>query len=719
MNESLQNSAGRAAPSAGCAKPLAGRSGAASAVPILADALFALWLFTEVGMEHSAASRVCMALFLCAVAVWMCMERRVFCSYWMAFALGMLVWGLVGARAFALAPEASMDVVKTLCINLVFLFFLYQYLLLHKGLGRVFTLYIAAAGALMAYMLLADPSFDLEQGRFGVDLGINPNWVGVLLGIAFTLSLQRALNGRLWWLLAAVPLAVGVALTKSTKAYVLLFMLLMVVTLLRWPRRWWLKLAVLLGVSWALFAFVLADVPLFNWIDTFFLQRIRYVYENLFLGWDHENSLTVRQGLAAVGREAFLARPLTGYGLDGFRFLAGTGGVYSHNNYVELAVSGGIPMLALYYAPQLVALVRGAKRLRGNPAVQLTFAFALCALVMDVGMVSYVDRTLGMIPLLLMAATRMAERDDDRGDCRTLVALLENPYRIVRWCSTHDRLTHMDDERYLKLLYRGCTGKRLRLHPPVTFNEKQQWMKLYDRNPVYHTLADKLAVRDFVTARAGADCLIPLLGSWDRAQDVDFSALPDQFALKCTHDSGSVWLCPDKRMLDEAGARAFLAKRLQRDYSVSGREWPYEGLVPRVMAEAYLGKPDGTPPDDYKFYYFDGVLRAILLCTGRTRHGVTYIYFDPAFALYPINHDTQAAVSAGRSFDRPERLDEMLALSKKLAEGLRFVRVDLYEVCGRVYFGELTLFDNSGFATDLTREGDAILGAFLRVEEKQ
>lgn len=687
------------------------------AIPYALDALFALWLFTEVGMEHTAVSRVCMLVFAAAVLGWMFVQRKLFLSYWMPFSIGMILWGLLGAKTFALSPEASMDVVQTLCVNFVFLFFLYQYLLLRHDMRPVFTAYILAAGALMLYILLADRSFDLELGRFGVDLGINPNWVGVLLSVAFALALHRGLNANRWWFAAAIVFALGVALTKSTKAYVLLFILLVTLVLMRYPKRWWLKLAVFLAVSWALFAFVLADVPLFNWLDTYFLQRIRYVYENLFLGWDHENSLTVRQGLAAVGRQAFAARPFTGYGLDGFRFLPGSGGVYSHNNYVELAVCGGIPLLLIFYVPQLAALVRGAKRMRGNSAVQLTFLFALCELLMDFGMVTYVDRTLLMIPLLLIAVTRIAARSGDGGDCKTLIAVLENPCRIVRWCSTHGKLKNMDDARYLKLLYRGCTGKRLHLHPPVTFNEKQQWMKLFDRNPLYHTLADKLAVREYVSRRVGPACLIPLLGTWDSAEQIDFDALPKRFVLKCSHDSGSVWLCPDKAGFDRAAATAFLNRCMRRDYSVAGREWPYKGLVPKIMAEAYLGEADGTPPDDYKFYYFDGVLRAILLCTDRTRHSVTYTYFDPDFNLYPINHDTVAAVLENRTFEKPARLAEMIALSGKLAQGLRFVRVDLYEAAGCVYFGEMTLFDNSGFATDLTDEGDQILGAFLRTEE--
>ena len=124
-------------------------------LPVLCDVLFALWLFTEVGMEHSGVSRACMLLFLIATLLLMCFEKKAFFSYWMPFAAGMILWSLIGARTVALSPEASLHTVKTLVINLAFLFFLYQYFLLRRTLRPVFTAYMAAAGALMAYMLLS------------------------------------------------------------------------------------------------------------------------------------------------------------------------------------------------------------------------------------------------------------------------------------------------------------------------------------------------------------------------------------------------------------------------------------------------------------------------------------------------------------------------------------------------------------------------------------
>ena len=691
--------------------------GAFRAMPLVVDGLFALWLFTEVGMEHSPVSRACMALFLVGVFLWMCIDRRAFFSYWMAAAAGLILWGLIGAYALSERTEISLLVVRTLCINLAFLFFLYQYLMLRRDMDRVFTVYIAATLVLSAYILARCWPMDLTDEnavRFGGAIGVNPNWIGMLAAVAFGLSLHKALNRSPWWGVAALLLAGTVLLTKSTKAYLMVFILSIVMVLLRWPKRWWLKLILLAVGGWFIFRFVIIRMEAF---DMIFFHRARYIYENLFMGGTHENSLTVRQGLSAIGREAFLLRPFTGYGLDSFRFFPGAGGMYSHNNYIELAVSGGLPMLALFYAPQAVAIFRGAKAAKGRPWVQVTLALACVQVFMDIGAVSYVDRTLLMIPLMLMAATRLAAHPQRDGDGAALFQLAANPYKLVQWCSTRGLLKNMDDRRYLELLYRGCMGKPLHLDPPVTFNEKQQWIKLYDRDPLYHTLADKLSVRDFVKERAGEGCLIPLLGSWDRAEDVDLAALPERFVLKCTHDSGSACLCPNKADFDMEQARAFLKKHLQKDYSIAGREWPYKGLTPRVMAEAYLGNDEGEPPEDYKFYCFHGVCRAILVCKNRRKNSVNYLYFDRNFDLYPINHETVAAVCEGRSYERPPCLGEMIALSERLAAGFPFMRVDLYQSGGRVYFGEMTLFDNSGFATDLTEEGDKILGSFLHLRE--
>ena len=675
-------------------------------LPACANALFVLWLFTETALEHSTLSRIVMALFVVAVLAWTLAEKRIFLSYWMPFFALFVLWGLVGANAFAIDRGVAMETLQTVVINAAFLFVLYQYLLLRRDMDRVQLYYMVTVLALVVFTVIVSWPLDLvdeNAPRLGELAGVNPNTMGMLSAFAFGFALYKLLFRSDWYALAVAALVAAILLTKSSKAYLMAFLFFLAIVLLRYPKKWGWKLAALFFSGWVLFRFVIIET---QWFDMIFFHRLRYIYENLFMGADHINSLTVRQGLFGVGLDAAAKHPLTGYGLDCFRLLPGNvDGLYSHNNYMELIVSGGVPMLLFYYAPLVIAMVRGFnRRARGNRAVQL---------LMDVAVVSYADRTLLMIPLLLMAATRIATAGD--ADGARAYTLLANPYKLVQWGSTRGMFANMDDARYLPLLYRGCTGKKLRLHPPVTFNEKQQWMKLYDHDERYPIIADKLSARDYVAAHADADLLIPLLGCWTSADDIDFSTLPAQFVLKCTHDSGSAYVCGNKAALNEADARSFLAAHLHKNYYTAGREWPYKDLTPRIIAEAFIGSPDGTPPDDYKFYCFDGKLRAILNCTNRTRHSVDYAYFDRDWNLYPVNHETVAAIAEGKTYARPKHLSEMIALAETLAVGYRFLRVDLYEANDRVYFGELTLFDNSGFATDLTDEGDALFGTFLHI----
>ncbi|MEG1756560.1 MAG: ATP-grasp fold amidoligase family protein [Clostridia bacterium] len=675
------------------------------------DVLFALWLFTEVVFEHSLVSRLCMGLFIAGVFIWMLSEKRIYCAQWMFFTLLFIFWSFLGAKVFALNAGASMDLVKTLCVNLVFLFFMYQYLVLRRDMPAVYLAFCVAVAAMIIYVTVRCWPINVMETRFGWEINLNPNWIGMLAAYAFGMCFMRALEKNPWWLAAALFFGLAVLLTKSNKAYGMIAIFFLAIVLMRWPKHWWLKLIIAVVVMWVLFRFVIIRI---DFIDHIFFRRLRHIYENIFMGGDNISSLNERMILGAVGMDAFRLRPFSGYGLDGFRFLQGSQGTYSHNNYIELLVAGGIPLLLLFYVPQVIGLVQGVRK-RSCRAVRTALLFCSVQIFMDIGMVSYVDRTALLIPLFLYAATRMAGSRPDDGNPAYSYAL--NPCRLVQWCSTHGKCTRMPDKLYLRLLYRGCTGKRLHLNPPVTMNEKLQWMKLYDHNPLYPTLVDKIAVRDYVTEKVGAQVLVPLLGIWDSVDEIDFSALPKRFVLKCTHDSGGVRVCADKATFDCAEAKAFLCAHLNRRYYTAGREWPYKNLTPRVMAEAFIGDENGNAPDDLKFYCFDGVVRAILLCTNRTKAHADYYFFDRNFLFLPVNDLTKAAVAEGRTIDPPQKLPALIALAEALSSGLSQVRVDLYDTTQGLYFGELTLFDQSGFANDYVDGGDALMGSFFHIPE--
>ena len=299
------------------------------------------------------------------------------------------------------------------------------------------------------------------------------------------------------------------------------------------------------------------------------------------------------------------------------------------------------------------------------------------------------------------------ETDSQKNDAKRgllfshLGIFLKNPYRIFVALTHKGFFQRMDDERYLRLLYRGVMGYRLHLNPPRTYCEKLQWLKLHDKNPLYPTLCDKIAVREFVRARGEEAYLTPLLGVWETPDDIDFSALPERFALKCTHDSGGVVLCQNRAEFDESAAREKLSAWLKRDYSVAGREWQYRSVPRRVLAEAFLPSENGKRPDDFKLYCFGGVVKIILVCTNRVKSHADYLYFDASLRPYRINAITQA-LADDYVLPAPAHLNEMIALSERLSAGLKHVRVDLYDTPEGVRFGEMTLYDQSGFADDFT-----------------
>jgi len=269
----------------------------------------------------------------------------------------------------------------------------------------------------------------------------------------------------------------------------------------------------------------------------------------------------------------------------------------------------------------------------------------------------------------------------------------------------------LGDRVYMVLKYRLMIGKWPDLKCPQTFNEKIQAAKLYDRNPLYTKLVDKAAVKDWVASRVGAGYVIPTLGAWESFDAIDFDALPGSFVLKCTHDSGSVVVVRDKAGFDRAAASARLSAALRRDYSRSNREWPYRGVPRRIIAEPYLKDLEGCT-DDYKFFCADGKVRFLFVATGRGGGDAAtrFDFFDPLWNHLPLTngHPNADIVPA-----RPDNFEEMKALASRLSEGLPFVRVDLYNIDGRILFGEFTFSHWGGFKPFDPPEWDLKLGQMI------
>lgn len=276
----------------------------------------------------------------------------------------------------------------------------------------------------------------------------------------------------------------------------------------------------------------------------------------------------------------------------------------------------------------------------------------------------------------------------------------------------------ISDKKFLCIKYKQTIGKDLCIDDPVMFNEKLQWLKLYDRKPKYTMMVDKYKVREYIAEEIGEQYLIPLLGVWDTPEEIDFSVLPNQFAMKCNHNSGlGMCICTDKSKLDIKKVKKSLSQGLKQDYYLTGREWPYKDVPRKIIAEQFL-KSDAGGLTDYKIHCFNGVPKFILVCRDRfTESGLTEDFYTTEWERMPVKRPGIPNASVQSS--RPEELGKMLTLAENLSEDIPFLRVDFYLVEGKIYFSELTFFPASGFTGFDPPEWDRIFGDWLVLPEYQ
>lgn len=273
----------------------------------------------------------------------------------------------------------------------------------------------------------------------------------------------------------------------------------------------------------------------------------------------------------------------------------------------------------------------------------------------------------------------------------------------------------ISDERYLKFLYWLRMDKKIDLENPRTFNEKLQWLKLHNRRPEYTMMVDKYAVREYIAEKIGEEYLIPLLGIWDNADDIDFDKLPNQFVLKCNHNSGlGMCICKDKSKLDIDKTRKELKKGLKQDYYLSGREWPYKAVPRKIIAERYMTDSTGAFVD-YKFMCFNGHVPCVMVCIDRHINDTKFYFFDKDWKLLRLNKRGIDA-PVGFTLPKPSCIDRMFNIAEILSEGIPFSRIDLYECDGKIYFGEITFFPQSGFDSNLLKQTDEYFGGLLDLE---
>lgn len=269
----------------------------------------------------------------------------------------------------------------------------------------------------------------------------------------------------------------------------------------------------------------------------------------------------------------------------------------------------------------------------------------------------------------------------------------------------------ISDKQFLKYKFRVLMHKKLDLKNPQTYNEKLQWLKLYDRKPEYSAMVDKAEAKRVVANLIGEQYIIPTIGVWEAFADINFNQLPEQFVLKTTHDSGGVIICKDKSKLDIAAARKIINFSLKHNYFNYDREWPYKNLRPRIIAEQLMVDENGMELKDYKFFCFDGEPKAMFIATGRP-HDTRFDFFDMDFNHLPF---TNGHENATKPIHKPQNFELMIELARKLSVGIPHVRVDLYSINGKVYFGELTFSHWGGMVAFEPEEWDYTFGRWINL----
>ena len=275
----------------------------------------------------------------------------------------------------------------------------------------------------------------------------------------------------------------------------------------------------------------------------------------------------------------------------------------------------------------------------------------------------------------------------------------------------------LTDINFLKLKYRLVINKKLNIENYQTFNEKLQWLKLYNRNPEYTKMVDKYEAKKYVADIIGQEYIIPTLGVWDKFEDIDFDILPNQFVLKPTHTSGDIFICKDKEKINHKKLKKMVNKWLKRNYYFIHREWSYKYIKPRIIAEKYMETNEQKELIDYKFFCFNGNPKVILVCSERfSSDNMCETWFDENWNFLDIIESNHRV---NKKIKKPINFSQMMEFSKKLSRDIPFIRVDFYEINGKIYFGELTFFPAAGFEKFEPEEWDKKLGDMLELPKEK
>ncbi len=270
----------------------------------------------------------------------------------------------------------------------------------------------------------------------------------------------------------------------------------------------------------------------------------------------------------------------------------------------------------------------------------------------------------------------------------------------------------LPEKKHLDIMFYKIFGRHIDWENPKSFNEKLQWLKINDRNPEHIKLVDKYAVREYIKEAIGEEYLIPLIGVWDKVDDIDFDSLPDSFVLKCTHGSGCNIVCSDKSKLNIKEAKKKLKKWMKINYYYLSREWPYKAVKPRIICEKFMRDCSSDDLRDYKFFCFNGKMKCGFVASERQTDDVKFNFFDREWNELPFEN---YHLKLKEAIDKPINFSKMIELSEILSSDEIFLRVDFYEINDKIFFGELTFYHGAGFLPFNPEKYDYILGDWLKL----
>ena len=295
---------------------------------------------------------------------------------------------------------------------------------------------------------------------------------------------------------------------------------------------------------------------------------------------------------------------------------------------------------------------------------------------------------------------------------RKLIKYIGNPKMLIQIIMTTKITNFIPDSIFLKLKYKLAIGNKLDLNNPKTFNEKIQWLKINNKKDIYTKMVDKYEVKKYVADIIGRKYIIKTIGVYDSFDQINFNELPNQFVIKCTHDSGGLIIVKDKSKLNIKETGAKINKALKKNYFYSCREWPYKNIIPRIIIEEYMEDETYKELIDYKIMCFNGEPKIIFTCSERYKQGLKVTFFDMNWNR--LNFKRHYPTS-NEKIEKPTNYAKMIELSKKLSKNIPFIRVDWYEINKKLYFGELTFYPGSGFEEFTPSEWDRKLGDMLEL----